>query len=362
MDLKQQAAKEAVTLIKDNMIIGLGAGATMAYMVQYLREQHLTVQVYSSSAATAALLAQHGFAVNDIANANYLDIYFDGCDQFDKNLNALKSGGGIHTMEKLLASMAKEFVLVGDASKYAETLNTKYPVVLEVLPQAKAFVAVKLETLYRGVTLSYRKNTAGAFTLTENGNLLLDVSFTSFPEPAQLNEQLKRITGVVETSLFYALATKAITAGTDGVKIITRPVKKTGISLWQKIMLTMVAFAVAIAGFMFKLPAFFSHSDKEMHSLFYFLAAAFLNILFAKRNLLIHAFILGFLYVFGVVIEYAQQYSNTFLHQKIHGNADPEDMHANLVGLIAFSALWLCYVIAMFLWKMITKKDTASSI
>src|SRR6187200_3061006 len=114
---------------------------------------------------------------------------------------------------------------------------------------------------------------------------------------------------------------------------------KIRLSVWQKIVIMMVAFAVAIVGFMVRLPSAFSHIDTEMHSLFYFLAAAFLNVLFAKRNLVIHTCIFGFLYALGVAIEYAQEYSNTYLHRRIHGNADPEDMHANLLGLIAFSAI-----------------------
>lgn len=126
---------------------------------------------------------------------------------------------------------------------------------------------------------------------------------------------------------------------------------------WHKIVITIIAFSVAIAGFMLKLPSVFSHSDKMMHSLFYFGAAAFLNILFAKRNLLIHTFIFGFLYAFGVIIEYAQQYSNKFFNNRIHGNADPEDMYANLQGLMAFSAVWVCCVVLVILWKAIFKKD-----
>jgi len=222
MDLKQQAAKEAVSFIKNGMVIGFGAGATMAYMVQYLQQENRKVQVYSSSAGTRELLAQHGFVIQDIAGTAYLDIYFDGCDQFDKDLNALKSGGGIHTMEKLLASMAREFVLVGDELKYADSLTTKYPVVLEVLPQAKSFVTTKLESLYQGLKLVYRENAPNDFVITENGNLLLDVWFTALPELRELNERLKSITGVVDTSLFYGLATKAITAGSDGIKIFTK--------------------------------------------------------------------------------------------------------------------------------------------
>ncbi|QEC68177.1 hypothetical protein FRZ67_13025 [Panacibacter ginsenosidivorans] len=133
------------------------------------------------------------------------------------------------------------------------------------------------------------------------------------------------------------------------------------IKLWQKITLTIAFFAIALVGFMVRLPSVFSHSDKEMHTLFYFLAAAFLNILFARRNLLIHAIIFGLLYIFGVGIEYVQQYSNTYLHKKIHGNFDPEDVHANLQGLIYFSAVWLCYAAAMFIWNSIKRKDVAGN-
>ena len=132
---------------------------------------------------------------------------------------------------------------------------------------------------------------------------------------------------------------------------------KIRLAFWQKILLTLAVFALAIVGFMVKLPTTFRHVDKEMHSLFYFLAAAFLNILFAKRNLIIHALIFVMLYVFGVAIEYAQQYSNTYFHNKIHGNADPEDIHSNLEGLIAFSALWVFYVVVMFLYKKVLVKE-----
>lgn len=128
---------------------------------------------------------------------------------------------------------------------------------------------------------------------------------------------------------------------------------------WHKIILTGIAFIAAVMCFMIRLPSTFSHMDKEMHSLFYFLAAAFLNILFAKRNLLVHAIIFAALYAFGVAIEYAQQYSNTFLHKKIHGNADPEDIHANLQGLIIFSVLWIAYVITVVVFRLLKPKPAA---
>lgn len=121
------------------------------------------------------------------------------------------------------------------------------------------------------------------------------------------------------------------------------------LSITQKIVLAVFCFGIAIVGFMLKLPSMFRGMDKEMHAAFYFAAAAFLNILFAKRNLLIHVFIFGFLYAFGYAIERAQEYSNKFFRSRIHGRFDPEDVAANLQGLIYFSFIWVIVIAISFL-------------
>lgn len=128
------------------------------------------------------------------------------------------------------------------------------------------------------------------------------------------------------------------------------------LSTTTKILLVLAAFAVAIIGFMIKLPSGFRRHDKELHSAFYFLAAAFLNILFAKRNLIIHAVLFVGLYAFGVAIEYAQEYSNKLLHKRIHGRFDIEDVHANVRGLALFSAIWLVYAAGAFVYKQLNNK------
>lgn len=132
------------------------------------------------------------------------------------------------------------------------------------------------------------------------------------------------------------------------------------LSTTTKILLVFVAFVVAIIGFMVKLPSGFRRYDKELHSAFYFLAAAFLNILFAKRNLIIHAVLFVVLYVFGVAIEYAQEFSNKFLNKRIHGRFDIEDVHANVRGLVLFSVLWLTYVVVAFVYKQLNNKAASS--
>ena len=119
----------------------------------------------------------------------------------------------------------------------------------------------------------------------------------------------------------------------------------------SKIILVILCFCAAFAGFLVKLPTPFRHVDKQMHSLFYFCAAAFLNLLFAHKKLHWHILIFIGLYLFGICIEYAQQYSNTFFHNHIHGRYDPEDVHANLKGLVLFSMVWLPCQLILFLYN-----------
>ncbi len=133
------------------------------------------------------------------------------------------------------------------------------------------------------------------------------------------------------------------------------------LSITQKIVLAVFCFGIAIVGFMLKLPSMFRGMDKEMHAAFYFAAAAFLNILFAKRNLLIHVFIFGFLYAFGYAIERAQEYSNKFFRSRIHGRFDPEDVAANLQGLIYFSVVWVIVVAISYLFKKQANSTVSST-
>jgi len=98
-----------------------------------------------------------------------------------------------------------------------------------------------------------------------------------------------------------------------------------------------------------KLPSAFRHIDKQLHFLFYFLAAAFLNILFQIRNPLKHIMASVFLYLFGLGIEFAQENYNKVFHVRIHGRFDPEDVKANLHGLIAFSILWAVVMLVRYM-------------
>ncbi|SFM80248.1 ribose-5-phosphate isomerase [Chitinophaga sp. YR627] len=223
-DYKLEAAKAAALMISAGQTIGLGGGKTIAYLVEQLAAQPAllaSLTVTSSSFDTTTLLHEKGFKLVAPAFIGRLDLYFDGCDVFDADLHALKSGGGIHVMEKLLASAADKFVLLGDESKAQQVLDTKYPLVIELLPQALEIVKQKIKALYPQTRFVQRMSTGkiGAL-ISDNGNLLADIYFDAFPDLEQLDIQVKMLPGVVGHSLFYQMAQQAVIAGSAGVKYI----------------------------------------------------------------------------------------------------------------------------------------------
>jgi len=223
-DYKMEAAKAAIKLIKPGQNIGLGAGTTIANLASLLAlESGLASKLtfVSSSFKTRGLMMEYGLSVRSIALTKSVDIYFDGCDQFDAELNALKSGGGIHTSEKILASMAAEFILLGDAVKYVNKLDTTYPLVIEILPAALPLVTRQLSGYFPDARITIRmSDKKDGAAISDNGNLLLDLYFTQMPALEQINVQVKMIPGVVEHSLFYRIAGRAIIAGPEGIEVI----------------------------------------------------------------------------------------------------------------------------------------------
>ncbi|MEQ8199207.1 MAG: ribose 5-phosphate isomerase A [Clostridiaceae bacterium] len=221
-DLKRASAKEALKYIKNNTLIGLGGGRTISHMVEYIKERgDLNVKVVTPSAMTEILCVKNGLEVLPVSCVDKVDIAFDGCDEVDWKFNALKSGGGIHTKEKLIGSMAEDYVLLVDDSKYVETLTFRHPVVLETLTESRAYIEKKVRELGGEPALRISSSKDG-FTVSDSGNLLMDVEFKNVDDIHKLGRTLKNICGVIETSLFVDVATKVIVAGENGIRVISK--------------------------------------------------------------------------------------------------------------------------------------------
>ena len=201
--MKRLCAKAALDLVPDHGIIGLGGGETISYLAEDIKEAGKDV---TPSDHTAQVCKKLGLEIVDTKEVKEIEIAFDGCDQVDSDLNAYKSGGGIHTLEKIIAKMAKEYVLLVDETKVTDKLNNKVPVVLDIIPEAVNHVTSQVEAM-------------GA-TVKKRDEHLLEVYYDTLPELEEIDKNLKMITGVIEISLFYQIATKALVASEAGIRVI----------------------------------------------------------------------------------------------------------------------------------------------
>lgn len=208
MTIKQAIVQQALTLIKPQMVVGFGGGSTVGELVKEAANHVNDITVVTPSPTTRQLATVLGYTVVDTAYCDRIDIDFDGCDQLDHHGNALKSGGGIHANEKIIASLADEYWLLTMQDRLVDQFDIKTPLVLEVLPAALSLVMRTVSDLGGQATIRTANNRDG-FTLTDSGNLLIDCHFPTYAKLTDLNVELATLAGVVETSYFDHLVTNA---------------------------------------------------------------------------------------------------------------------------------------------------------
>lgn len=194
-ELKIQAAKAALSYIKEDMIIGVGTGSTVNYLIDELAKiKHRIDACIASSDATEKKLRDVGIPVIALTSAATLPLYIDGADEVNAQREMIKGGGGALTREKILACAAKQFICIVDESKFVRRLG-QFPLAVEVIPMARSYVAREIVKL--GGSPQYREG----YT-TDNGNIILDVFNLDIQIPAALEKNINLITGVVENGLF----------------------------------------------------------------------------------------------------------------------------------------------------------------
>lgn len=226
-DLKKEAARAALTYLKPQQTIGLGAGATISHLIAFINSEipfKDSLSFVSPSFETETLINDYNLNCLSPSQLKKIDYYFDGCDQVDVHANALKSGGGIHTGEKIYASMADKFILLVDSSKFVPFLNTTFPLCIELIPKAAFFVLSRIESIYaeHKVRVSLRMgDKKNGPVISDNGNFLADVYFEIMPALQELNTTIKALPGVIEHSLFLQIADTVIIAEPNNIKILT---------------------------------------------------------------------------------------------------------------------------------------------
>ncbi|HEX8988710.1 MAG TPA: ribose-5-phosphate isomerase RpiA [Rhodocyclaceae bacterium] len=219
-ELKQAVARAARDYVAQNLpegaILGVGTGSTANFFIDELAgiKDRLGGAV-ASSEATRKRLEGHGIRVLDLNDVTEMAIYVDGADEIDGGFAMIKGGGGALTREKIVAAVARTFVCICDASKLVPVMG-RFPLPVEVIPMARAYVAREIEKL--GGKPELREG----FT-TDNGNVILDVHGLSIADPKGLEATLNQIVGVVTNGLFAQRGADVLLLGTpEGVKTSRR--------------------------------------------------------------------------------------------------------------------------------------------
>jgi len=229
-ETKKAAAVAAARLIESGMVVGVGTGSTLAFLIEELgrrvREEALRVVGVPTSFQSRVLCGKLGIPMRDMQDCDYLDLAIDGADEVDPRLNLIKGGGASHTREKIVAAMAKDFVGVVDESKLVPALGTTFAIPVEVLPAGLAYVQRALRAMGAEPVLRMAPAAKDGPIVTDNGQLVLDVRFPPATDLRKADQHMHEIPGVMETGLFFDLASKVL-VGSNGasgptVRTLTR--------------------------------------------------------------------------------------------------------------------------------------------
>jgi len=234
MRLKERVALEAAQMVGAGTVVGLGTGSTAAMAIAALgrrvREEGLEIVGIPTSYQSAMIARENGVVIRTLDDVAKIDIAIDGADEVDpkKNLevdpkkNLVKGGGGAHTREKVIDSLAELFVVVVDESKLVSHLGQKFPVPVEVLPFAVQPVMKKLDKMGGNPVLRMGVKKSGP-VITDQGNMIIDARFHKIEDPKALELELNDIPGVVENGLFVGLAHVVLVGATErGDAVIKR--------------------------------------------------------------------------------------------------------------------------------------------
>jgi ribose 5-phosphate isomerase A len=215
---KKAAALEAVKHVKDNFVVGLGSGTTVAFAIEALgqrvKKENLHILGIPSSYQAFQLAVQYGVALTTLDEHPVIDVTIDGADQVTPDLHLIKGMGAALLREKIVAAASKLNIIIVDASKKVAVLGQNHQSVpVEVLPFALALVKRKIVEAGGKPVIREGKGKLGAI-ITDNGNVILDVDFGEIANPEAIEAKIKLIPGVIETGLFNNLTDIVYVAST----------------------------------------------------------------------------------------------------------------------------------------------------
>ncbi len=229
--MKKAVAQAAVDQIQNGMILGLGSGSTAALMIEALAIKIKSGEIKDVVGVTTSfqgevLASELGIPLKSLSSVSEIDLAIDGADEVDPKFQLIKGGGACHVQEKLVAALAKKFIVVVDSTKLVEKLNLDFKLPVEVLPSAWKQVQKSLINLGGEGNLRMAQKKAGPI-VTDQGNLILDLTFRNgIDQPELLESQINNIPGVLENGLFVNLTDEVLVGKVESDVVGVESLKK----------------------------------------------------------------------------------------------------------------------------------------
>jgi len=188
--------------VSSGQVVGLGTGQAATAFVRALAQRvagGLDVRGVPTSETTARLARQLGIKLVSLDDVDAVDVAVDGADEVDPGSDLIKGYGGALLRERVVASVARRFVILVGAEKLVPVLGSRGRLPVEVVPFAAATARRRLETL--GYPSDVRV-ADGQPVVTDNGNLLLDCRLGAMKDPRAVEAGVRAIPGVAATGLF----------------------------------------------------------------------------------------------------------------------------------------------------------------
>lgn len=201
-DAIKALSPQALKMVKNNFVIGLGSGRAATAIVRslssHLKKNKISIKAIPTSLQIKMEAEKGGISIIEPDQIDHIDLVFDGADQIDAKGNMIKGGGGALLREKILVSIAKKVVIIADESKFVKKLDRSVPI--EVHQFARNTAAIQIRK-YGGMP-HIRLLERGYPFVTENGNIILDCEFGEISNPKELARKIIEIPGVIEVGIF----------------------------------------------------------------------------------------------------------------------------------------------------------------
>jgi ribose 5-phosphate isomerase A len=218
-----RVALAALKHVRDGMRLGLGTGRAAEAFIGRLGErvaQGLSVVGVTTSERSERLAESLGIPRATLGEIEQLDIDFDGADEVTPELFLTKGRGGALVRERIVAHVAKRFIVLVTPEKLVPQLGARSAIPIVVVPFAVPVVRRELSAL--GGEPVERRTVAGASYRTDDGGCILDTKFAPIADPLALDRRMRRIPGVVDTGLFLNMAELVLVGGADRVEELSQ--------------------------------------------------------------------------------------------------------------------------------------------